>query len=537
MVSACGDDEPPDVDAAQQQFCSDVQEYVEALDTYGGLFADVELTVGEVKSAAEDLEPAREAVVASAEEFQQAVEADSTEGVTIELVDPETMEVVEQAEAAFADAVDGINDRTLVTEAAVSFTSAAYSLQVAWVRAFADAGCIEDEDAAQASQWVADYVEALQTDLRTLGYYSGSIDGIYGPKTVAAVEELQEANDLPVTGLPDPATQAAIQAALDGAASAQVAALQGILVTLGYFPGPIDGQWSPQLEEALKAFQTDLGVSPTGTIDAETLRAFEEALAEGGEPPPPPPATEAPPPDEPDTTRPPAPTTTAAEAPTTTAPAPPTTARPTPEGSILDVLADAGQFTELLAAIDAAGLTDRLNGSGPFTLFAPTDDAFSRLETPLPEDPAELEAILLHHVVEEELSAFELLDVSSVDLGRGRVDPGLRRAGAARPGRGVDGDHHQRARRQRARPRGRHRAVPRRVSCGVRRAQPGGGSTQPSGSDGAARSTSGSMRRAWGRPLKLRKASALTSTPPPWAAAIHVAACRIIAGSVAATTA
>jgi peptidoglycan hydrolase-like protein with peptidoglycan-binding domain len=413
VVSACGDDDPPDVDAAQQQFCTDVQEYVEALDTYGGLFADVELTVGEVRSAAEDLDPAREAVVASAEEFQQAVEADSTEGVTVELVAPETIEVVEQAEAAFADAVDGINDRTPVTEAAVSFTSAAYSLQVAWVRAFADAGCLEDEEAAQASQWVADYVAALQTDLRALGYYSGSIDGIYGPMTVAAVEELQEANDLPVTGLPDPATQAAIQSALAGAASAQVAALQGILVTLGYFPGPIDGQWSAQLEEALRAFQTDLGVPATGTVDAETLRAFEEALQEGGEPP----ATAAPPPEESDTTR--APTTTAAEAPTTTAPAPPTTARPTPEGSILDVLADAGEFSELLAAIDAAGLTDRLNGSGPFTLFAPTDDAFSRLETPLPDDPAELEAIILHHVVEEELSAFDLLDTSSVTPAEG----------------------------------------------------------------------------------------------------------------------
>jgi peptidoglycan hydrolase-like protein with peptidoglycan-binding domain len=412
-VSACGEDEPPDVEAAQQQFCTDVQEYVEALDTYGGLFADVELTVGEVRSAAEDLDPAREAVVASAEEFQQAVEADSTEGVTVELVAPETIEVVEQAEAAFADAVDGINDRTPVTEAAVAFTSAAYSLQVAWVRAFADAGCLEDEDAAQASQWVADYVAALQTDLQALGYYSGSIDGIYGPKTVAAVEELQEANDLPVTGLPDPATQAAIQSALAGAASAQVAALQGILVTLGYFPGPIDGQWSPQLEEALRAFQTDLGVPATGKVDPETLRAFEEALQEEGEPP----ATAAPAPEEPDTTR--APVTTAAEAPTTTAPAPPTTARPTPEGSILDVLADAGEFSELLAAIDTAGLTDRLNGSGPFTLFAPTDDAFSRLETPLPDDPAELEAIILHHLVEEELSAFDLLDASSVTPAEG----------------------------------------------------------------------------------------------------------------------
>ena len=75
--------------------------------------------------------------------------------------------------------------------------------------------------------------------------------------------------------------------------------------------------------------------------------------------------------------------------------------------------------TQLLASIDAAGLTERLSGPGPFTLFAPTDDAFAQLGAPLPEDPAELEAILLYHVVEEELSGFELADASSVTSAEG----------------------------------------------------------------------------------------------------------------------
>ena len=75
LVSACGGDEI-DIEEAQAQFCSDVEEYVTALDTYGGLFEDVELTVGDVQSAGDDLEPARETVLDSAAQFREAVEAD-----------------------------------------------------------------------------------------------------------------------------------------------------------------------------------------------------------------------------------------------------------------------------------------------------------------------------------------------------------------------------------------------------------------------------------------------------------------------------
>ncbi|MGH8943035.1 MAG: peptidoglycan-binding domain-containing protein, partial [Acidimicrobiia bacterium] len=228
LVSACGGDEI-DIEEAQAQFCSDVEEYVTALGNYGGLFEDVELTVGDVQSAGEDLEPAREAVLDSAARFREAVEADPDSAVDIVLVDPESIEIVEEAEAAFDDAVAGIDQRTLVTEAGVSFTSAAYQLQVAWTRLFLDAGCLDEEGLANASEWITDYVTALQADLTTAGYYTGEIDGIYGPETIDAVERLQEDSDLPVTGLMDPATQAALAELLGQQESAQVAALQGIL--------------------------------------------------------------------------------------------------------------------------------------------------------------------------------------------------------------------------------------------------------------------------------------------------------------------
>ena len=409
ILSACGVGTEIDIAAAQEQFCSDVEEYVVALDAYGGLFEDVELTVGDVKTAGEELEPARQAVLDSAAAFDEAVQAGSDPGVTIEIVEPETLDAVEEADAAFAEATAAIDEDTPVIEAGVQFTSAAYQLEVAWARVFADAGCIENE--AEAKQWVSDYVAALQTDLAAAGYYHGEVDGIYGPQTIEAVEQLQQDAGLPVTGLVDPATQIALGAALGQQQSAEIGALQGILITTGYYSGPVDGEWSPELEDALKALQTDLGVPATGVVDAATLRAFETALAAEGEPPPTTATTER----APTTTAPTAPTTTAA-APTTTVAAPPTTVV---QDGILEVLAAEGEFTQFLAAIDAAGLTETLSGPDPYTLFAPTDAAFAELAEPLPTDPDALQAFVLYHVVGGLLPAFDLEEVTFVVTAQG----------------------------------------------------------------------------------------------------------------------
>jgi peptidoglycan hydrolase-like protein with peptidoglycan-binding domain len=404
LLSACSlfqEEEALDVEAAQAQFCTDVEDYVAAIGEYGGLFEEVTVTVGDVRNAADALAPGREAVTESGQAFQEAVEAENASGVTIDLVEPESIEAVEAAEEAFAAATD-VEDRTTVADAGVEFTSAAYALEVAWVRLFVDAGCIAEEDEAQAKQWVSDYVTALQTDLAAAGLYSGRIDGIYGPETIDAVERLQGDAGLPVTGLMDPATQTALNGLLGLRDSAQVGALQGILISTGYYDGEVDGQWSTEVEDALKALQTDLGVPATGVVDADTLRAFEAALAEAGQPPvttttqpgpaptEPPPATTVPPP-----------------------PEPTTTVAPEPEPGVLEVLAEAGQFTQLLAGIETAGLTDMLSGPGPFTLFAPTDAAITAAGG-LPADTAALTDLLLYHVVEEDLDAFQLVEAETV---------------------------------------------------------------------------------------------------------------------------
>lgn len=95
----------------------------------------------------------------------------------------------------------------------------------------------------------------------------------------------------------------------------------------------------------------------------------------------------------------------------TTSEPPEATPAPTqtpPMKTIVETAQDAGSFTTLLAAVDAAGLTETLSGEGPFTVFAPTDDAFAVLPegttAVLLSDPkGELKDILLYHVVSDSL--------------------------------------------------------------------------------------------------------------------------------------
>ena len=82
--------------------------------------------------------------------------------------------------------------------------------------------------------------------------------------------------------------------------------------------------------------------------------------------------------------------------------------------TIVETAVSAGSFTTLVAAVGAAGLVDTLNGEGPFTVFAPTDDAFAALpegtvEGLLADIPA-LTSILTFHVVSGAVHAADLSD-------------------------------------------------------------------------------------------------------------------------------
>ncbi len=101
-------------------------------------------------------------------------------------------------------------------------------------------------------------------------------------------------------------------------------------------------------------------------------------------------------------------------------------------GDIVDIAAGAGTFNTLVAAVQAADLVDTLKGPGPFTVFAPTDDAFAALPSGtvesllLPENKGQLVSILTYHVVAGEARAADLAGrkgrITSVQGGALHID-------------------------------------------------------------------------------------------------------------------
>ncbi|WP_333912544.1 fasciclin domain-containing protein [Vibrio coralliirubri] len=86
---------------------------------------------------------------------------------------------------------------------------------------------------------------------------------------------------------------------------------------------------------------------------------------------------------------------------------------------IVDVAAENGSFNTLVAAVKAAGLVETLKGDGPFTVFAPTDEAFAALPEGTvdmllkPENKDKLIAVLTYHVVPGKIMASEVMKLDS----------------------------------------------------------------------------------------------------------------------------
>ena len=92
---------------------------------------------------------------------------------------------------------------------------------------------------------------------------------------------------------------------------------------------------------------------------------------------------------------------------------------------LVDTAVAAGQFKTLAAALKAAGLIDTLKGGGPFTVFAPTDEAFAKLpkgtveDLLKPENKAKLTAILTYHVVAGKVMAADVVKVKEAKTVQG----------------------------------------------------------------------------------------------------------------------
>ncbi len=95
------------------------------------------------------------------------------------------------------------------------------------------------------------------------------------------------------------------------------------------------------------------------------------------------------------------------------------------EKTIVETAVGAGKFNTLVAAVKAAGLAEALSGKGPFTVFAPTDEAFAKLpkgtvETLLkPENKDKLVAILKYHVVSGKYPAAKVVKSQSLETLQG----------------------------------------------------------------------------------------------------------------------
>lgn len=93
---------------------------------------------------------------------------------------------------------------------------------------------------------------------------------------------------------------------------------------------------------------------------------------------------------------------------------------------IVDTAIEAGQFETLVAAVQAADLVDTLKGEGPFTVFAPTDEAFAALpegtveELLKPENKETLQAVLTYHVVPGQIMAADAMAADSATTVQGQ---------------------------------------------------------------------------------------------------------------------
>ncbi|NER28272.1 MAG: hypothetical protein F6J89_11720 [Symploca sp. SIO1C4] len=131
-------------------------------------------------------------------------------------------------------------------------------------------------------------VTQLQTRMRALGVYAGPVTGNYGRLTETAVRNFQQSRRLPITGIADTNTLAALQGNTIASGSSpsaiiplqlgdnnsRVISLQRRLVALDYYRGPTNGLFDINTEAALKKYQQDRGLTANGIADARTFASL-----------------------------------------------------------------------------------------------------------------------------------------------------------------------------------------------------------------------------------------------------------------------
>jgi peptidoglycan hydrolase-like protein with peptidoglycan-binding domain len=142
---------------------------------------------------------------------------------------------------------------------------------------------------AQAHGYSRSEVRAAQQQLKNDGYYSGRIDGIDGPMTMAAIRSYQSANNLTVNGRLDSQTRDRLGISATGQASRQAIAPSSSAMTPsvatvksaqqklqqdGFYSGSINGMFNPQTRSAIRQYQQNNGLTVNGQLDQQTLNSL-----------------------------------------------------------------------------------------------------------------------------------------------------------------------------------------------------------------------------------------------------------------------
>lgn len=136
-------------------------------------------------------------------------------------------------------------------------------------------------------------VKQMQSQLNRIGFKPGPRDGIFGPRTEAALKRFQRSRGLEPTGRFNEKTNAALERAAtlklpkgvmlrEGSRGPAVKQLQKALAGRGFNPGPKDGMFGPRTEAALKRFQRSRGISADGVYGPQTRSAFARGPAGSG---------------------------------------------------------------------------------------------------------------------------------------------------------------------------------------------------------------------------------------------------------------
>jgi len=125
-----------------------------------------------------------------------------------------------------------------------------------------------------------------QLKLAYLGYAVGPLDGVWGPKTTAAIKQFQQNNGLRVTGncnSDNGDTYATLDSAfMNNNYLMNGAVLQWLLYWAGYNPGKIDGIIGRNTRNALMNFQNSVGLSMTGDQDSDTIWYLKNSIMPAG---------------------------------------------------------------------------------------------------------------------------------------------------------------------------------------------------------------------------------------------------------------